>query len=379
MKINYLRNPIEDKAISMVQYIDDLINYQKKFKDLEISDYTPKFSSLLNIFPFNWKMRIARYFSYPNQIKKLPMYDITHIGDQGYSHLVNHFKSKVKILTINDLIPLVFEKKKLKDVYNPTGKGTDKRLKYLFRYSAKHFKYFDRIIAISENTKKDILKYSDCEESKISVIHTNIPLPYFNNEKINREEICKKYTIPYKPRKILISGTGFYKNHITSIKVLENLINQNQNVIIVWMGHKNNVSLIKNKNIVDKIFQLPTPIPRTEIPNIYKACDLVLYPSLYEGLGNLTLEAMRCGVPIICSNTSAFPEIAGDDEIMCNPLDHEEITKKIINLFKDNNYYQKKIEDGLKRSKLFSYKKMHENIINLYKEEYKKKMQSNVF
>ena len=88
---------------------------------------------------------------------------------------------------------------------------------------------------------------------------------------------------------------------------------------------------------------------------------------------------MRCGVPVICSNTSAFPEITGDDEIMCNPLDHEEITKKIINLLKNNNYYQKKIEDGLKRSKLFSYKKMHENIINLYKEEYKKKMKSNVF
>ena len=47
-------------------------------------------------------------------------------------------------------------------------------------------------------------------------------------------------------------------------------------------------------------------------------------------MGNLTLEAMRCGVPIICSNTSAFPEITGDDEIMCNPLDHEEITKKLL-------------------------------------------------
>ena len=135
-------------------------------------------------------MRIARYFSYPNQIKKLPMYDITHIGDQSYSHLVNHFKSKVKILTINDLIPLVFEKK-LKDVYNPTGKGTNKRLKYLFRYSAKHFKYFDRIIAISENTKKDILKYSDCEESKISVIHTNIPLPYLTMKKLIRKKFVK--------------------------------------------------------------------------------------------------------------------------------------------------------------------------------------------
>ena len=240
-------------------------------------------------------------------------------------------------------------------------------------YSTKHFKYFDRIIAISENTKNDILKFSDCEEKKISVIHTNIPLPYFNNDKIDKEAVCKKYNIPYKPKKILIYGTGFYKNHVTSVKVLENLINLNIDIIIVWMGHKNNISLMKNKNLVNKIVQLPTMIPRKEMPNIFKTCDVVLYPSLYEGMGNLTLEAMRCGVPIICSNTSAFPEIAGDKEIMCDPLNDEEITNKILKLLNDNEFYIKKISDGINRSKLFSYQKMHEKIINLYKEEYLKK------
>ena len=374
LKVNYLRNPIEDKHISMIQYIDDLINYQKKYSDqLQLSEYTPSFRKYLNILPYKWKMRFARFVSYPLQIRKLPFYDITHIGDQGYSHLVNHIKSKVKILTVNDLIPLVFEKKKLKDLYNPSGKGTDKNLKYLFRYSAKHFKYFDRIIAISENTKKDILKFSDCDESRISVIHTNIPPAYFNEDKINKNEIYEKYKIPKEQKKILIYGTGFYKNHITSIKVLKNLIKQNIDVVIVWLGHKGNAQEINDKEIIDKIIQLPTMIPREEIPKIFKSCDLILYPSLYEGMGNLTLEAMRCGVPIITSNTSAFPEIAGDEEIMCDPLDDTMITMKVKKLFNDKDYYDKKIRDGLNRSKLFSYEKMHQNIIELYKSEYLKK------
>ncbi len=374
LKVNYLRNPIEDKHISMIQYIDDLINYQKKYSDqLQLSEYTPSFRKYLNILPYKWKMRFARFVSYPLQIRKLPFYDITHIGDQGYSHLVNHIKSKVKILTVNDLIPLVFEKKKLKDLYNPSGKGTDKNLKYLFRYSAKHFKYFDRIIAISENTKKDILKFSDCDESRISVIHTNIPPAYFNEDKINKNEIYEKYKIPKEQKKILIYGTGFYKNHITSIKVLKNLIKQNIDVVIVWLGHKGNAQEINDKEIIDKIIQLPTMIPREEIPKIFKSCDLILYPSLYEGMGNLTLEAMRCGVPIITSNTSAFPEIAGDEEIMCDPLDDTMITMKVKKLFNDKDYYDKKIRDGLNRSKLFSYEKMHQKIIELYKSEYLKK------
>ena len=375
LKVNYLRNPIEDKHISMIQYIDDLINYQKKYSDqLQLSEYTPSFRKYLNILPYKWKMRFARFVSYPLQIRKLPFYDITHIGDQGYSHLVNHIKSKVKILTVNDLIPLVFEKKKLKDLYNPSGKGTDKNLKYLFRYSAKHFKYFDRIIAISENTKKDILKFSDCDESRISVIHTNIPPAYFNEDKINKNEIYEKYKIPKEQKKILIYGTGFYKNHITSIKVLKNLIKQNIDVVIVWLGHKGNAQEINDKEIIDKIIQLPTMIPREEIPKIFKSCDLILYPSLYEGMGNLTLEAMRCGVPIITSNTSAFPEIAGDEEIMCDPLDDTMITMKVKKLFNDKDYYDKKIRDGLNRSKLFSYEKMHQKIIELYKSEYLKKI-----
>jgi len=374
MKINYFRNPLEDRYISMTQYVDDLIEYQRMHvKDFEISEFTPKFNKILNMFPENWKMRVSRFISYPLQVKKLPEYDLIHIPDQGYAHLVKNIKSKVKILTVHDLIPLVFEKKKLKSVYNPTGQGTDKNLRYLFRYSTKHFKYFDRIIAVSENTKKDILKFSDCDESKISVIYTNIPLPYFNNSKIDKEKICKKFNIPIKPKKILINGNGFYKNHVTSIKVLENLLNLNQDVVIVWIGHKNNINLMKNKKVIDKIIQLPTTIPRTGMPNIFKICDIILYPSLYEGMGNLTLEAMRCGVPIICSNTSSMPEIVGDEEIMCNPLDDKEITKKIIKLLNDKIYYQKKINDGLKRSKLFNYEEMHKKIINLYLEEIKKK------
>ena len=64
----------------------------------------------------------------------------------------------------------------------------------------------------------------------------------------------------------------------------------------------------------------------------------------------------------------------GDKEIMCDPLNDEEITNKIVKLLNDNQFYLKKIEDGLNRSKLFSYEKMHEEIINLYEDEYLKKM-----
>lgn len=374
MKINYLRNPLEDSHISMIEYVNDMMKYQKNYSsNFEITDYVPKFNPILNLLAFKWKMRIARFISYPMQVKKLPLYDVTHIGDQGYSHLVNHFKSKVKILTVNDLIPLVYEKKIKKNAYNPSGKGTDKHKVYFFRYVAKHFKYFDRVIAISENTKNDILKLTDCKESNITVVHTNIPPPEFNTTPINKNDIWQKYKIPTKPKKILIYGTGFYKNHITSLKVLKNLISKNIDTVIVWIGHREETKKINNQNLVNKIIQMPI-IEKKELPLIYKSCDVVLYPSLYEGMGNLTLESMRCGIPVICSNSSAFPEIAGNAGIMCEPLNDQEITKNIIKLFTDKEFYKKKTEEGLSRSKLFNYDQMHQKIINIYKDELSKKL-----
>ena len=141
MKINYLRNFVEDGRLSMNEYANDLAEYQKKnFKEAEVSEYTPRINILLNFLPNNWKLRLARYINYPLLIKKLSDYDITHVLDHSYAHLVKNIKSKVKILTVHDLIPLLYENKEIRDIYNLDGKKSKKK-KYLFRYSAKHFKY----------------------------------------------------------------------------------------------------------------------------------------------------------------------------------------------------------------------------------------------
>ena len=334
MKINYLRTFAEEKQLSINEYANDLVQFQKNYSPkLEISEYVPKINKLFNLLPALWKMRLARYVGYPSQVKKLPNYDLTHVVDQSYGHLVKYIKSKVKIITVNDLIPLVFEKKLLKTLYNPSGKGREKTKRHLFRYSVKHFKFFDRVIAISNCTKNDILKFSDCEESKISVIHTCIPQSYFNADPIDKEEICNKYKLPIKAKKILIYGTSFYKNNITSMKVLENLINKNVDVIIVWIGHnREDFSKLTNVNYLEKIFPMPI-VNKHELPSIYKICDVVLFPSLYEGMDTISLEGMRCGIPVVCSNTSSFPEIAGNAALMCNPTDDYRINKKYFKTF----------------------------------------------
>ncbi len=368
MRINYLANFKEDRRLSMDNYVDDLFDYQTKNTKFEINKFIPKINSIYRILPELWMLRAARYISYSNLIKRLPHYDITHVIDHSYAHLVKNIKSKVKILTVHDLIPIIFEQQKIKDIYNlETNKNLNK--KYLFRYSLKFFKYYDKIITPSSNTKKDILKFTDCPEHKLHVLHLNIPKDDFNNNEIQKELICKKYNISLKSKKILISGNGFYKNHITSIKVLENLLKKKYNVCLIWIGYKGELKHIEYKNFIHK---LPI-IKKNELPSIYKICDILLFPSLYEGMGILPIEAMKTGIPIVTSNTSSIPEIVGDAGIKCDPTDVNLISQKIIHLLSDEKYYNQKVKEGLERAKLFNYDNMHKQILNIYKEELSKK------
>jgi len=113
MKINYYLTFEGENKISMNLYGRQLVSYQKdNFKDSEINYYLPKLSLLSKFFFSNiWKLRYSRYISYPHQIKKLPKCDIAHICDHQYAHLYPYLNSKLKFITVHDLVPIIFQKK----------------------------------------------------------------------------------------------------------------------------------------------------------------------------------------------------------------------------------------------------------------------------
>ena len=358
MKINYFLNFEKENRISMDIYGQQLINYQKNnFKDFEINYYLPKLSFLSKIFFSKiWKLRYSRYISYPHQVKRLPRYDIAHICDQQYAHLYPYINSKLKFITVHDLIPIIFEKKLN---YNPR----------LFKYSLSKLKYFTKVFAVSKNTKSDILKYTDCPENKIEVINECIET-IFNNDPINSQAISKKYNIPLNKKKVLISGNIFYKNHDTSFKVLEKLYEQDKEIIFIHIGSENKKNNL-SKELNNNIFRLPF-IERNEVPNIYKITDVLLFPSIYEGFGRPVLEAMSCGIPVVCSNNSSIKEVAGNAALTCNYNDVKLFAKNILELLSNNELRKKMVSMGHMQSKLFSIDKFHNNLKRIYKDEFNK-------
>lgn len=108
-------------------------------------------------------------------------------------------------------------------------------------------------------------------------------------------------------------------------------------------------------------------VPNIEMPAIINQCNVFLYPSLRESFGIPILEGMACGVPVITSNTSSMPEIAGDAAAIVDPTKPEEITEAIRKILSDESYKNALCEKGIARAKQFSWRAMAEKYLKLYK------------
>ena len=124
------------------------------------------------------------------------------------------------------------------------------------------------------------------------------------------------------------------------------------------------------ENIRENIV-MPGYIVNSDLPYIYNNAFAFLYTSLRESFGIPLLEAMACGTPVITSNTSSMPEIAGENAILVNPENSDEITEMMLRLEKDNAFYEQQRQIGLERAKLFSWRKTAENLLKLYQEVYR--------
>lgn len=113
-------------------------------------------------------------------------------------------------------------------------------------------------------------------------------------------------------------------------------------------------------------------VVNTDLPAIYTLCKIFLYPSLRESFGIPMLEAMKCGVPVITSNTSSMPEVSGGKALIVDPYKPEQITDGIVKLLGDESLRNKLIAEGFEQAAKFSWKAMAEHVLTLYKEVYAK-------
>lgn len=249
------------------------------------------------------------------------------------------------------------------------------RQKYLMKRA-------NKIIAVSNSTKNDILRF--CPQvniSKIKVIHHGISKEFKVLDKNNSElkEIKQKYNLPEKF--VLYLGIIEPRKNIESVVKSFNILKNESlvdfaNLKLVIAGKfgwkfKKVLDLIKNSKhrkdiILLNNFEL---IERVYLNNL---AEIFVWPSFFEGFGFPVLEAMASGAPVICSNTSSMPEVVGDAGILINPYNINDLILAQKQVLLDENLKNHLVHKGLEQAKKFSWEKCAQKTIEILEKVIKK-------
>ncbi len=288
---------------------------------------------------------------------------LVHNNIEIYHGLTNELpkginKSGIKtVVTIHDLIFMRFPQ-----LYPPI----DRRIyKAKFKHACK---IADIIIAISEQTKHDIVEFFGVNPDKIKVVYQGCHRVFQKEiDKSALEKVRKKYHLPEKF--ILNVGTiEERKNLLSAVKAIKNL----DDVHLVVVGKKTNytkqvISYIAD-NQLDKRVSFLKNISINELAALYQLAIIFIYPSIFEGFGIPIIEALFSKTPVITSTGSCFSEAGGADSIYCKPYDINSLSEAIYKLWHNESIRTRMAEKGFSFVQKFTDEKIARNLISLYHE-----------
>lgn len=288
------------------------------------------------------------------------------------------------VVTVHDVTPLVFPAK-----YPPGVRGEIKG-----RLQRRVLKSVSAVITDSKYSKKDIIKYLQLDPNKVFSIHLapNETFRRIDNKSLLRQ-ISKKYNLPEK-FVLYVGDVNYNKNIINTIKAseeiqlplvicgkqaveIENLLSGNYALkgprdfirSLIGITHpelahfQEVLRLIRSSHNIQRFGFVSTE----DLVRIYNLAGCLLFVSYYEGFGLPILEAQSCGIPVITSNTSSMPEVAGEGALLVDPYNVDGIRLAMQKVLYDGDIRRRLIEKGLENVKRFSWQRTTQQTVDVYK------------
>jgi glycosyltransferase involved in cell wall biosynthesis len=350
----YLKNLVKNlsKIDHKNQYVLFGTSLRKKnilegfFKQIKKSNFNKKFyclPSTIDSFLFN-QLRFPRIELLLGRI------DLFHSSDWTEPK-----SSCSKVTTIHDLAPLIYPQ-----LHDPRIVAVFKRKLDLVK------KESTLIISVSQRTKKDLVQRLGIAEEKIKVIYEAL------DEEFVQVKADENFVNSLNLKKFIISDAikNPRKNLKNLLKAFVQLKDRDLKLVLVGepMWDKEKIlHLINDSSIKDKIINLKF-VSAGQLKALYKNALMAVFPSFYEGFGLSILEAMSGGCPVICSNSSSFPEVAGRAALFVNPYKPHEITQAIKKITYNILIYYKLQKAGFKQVKKFSWQKAARKTLKVYEE-----------
>lgn len=278
-----------------------------------------------------------------------------------YHGLSNELPYRIKrtgvksVVTIHDLIFLVHP-----EFYSLVDRS-------IYNVKAKYAcKVADRVIAVSDRTKRDIVKYYDIDPAKIDVVYQGcFPIYKERADEVKKQEVRQKYNLP-EDFILSVGSIEERKNILLAVKALKRV----PDIHFVAIGkHKEYADKVlryaDNNGLSDRVHLLSN-VPLTDLPAIFQIAKLFVYPSLYEGFGIPIIEALNSGVPVIGAKGSCLEESGGPHSVYVDPHDDVELAQQINKLLADTEMRATMIKEGLKYVKRFSDEQCTKSLMTVY-------------
>ncbi len=304
-----------------------------------------------------WRMSaLLAHFAGLSQDRLFPGVDLFHATD----HLLPRFSRVRSVFTLHDL---AFR------LYPETHTALNRW--FLNVMMPRFLQAADAVIAVSEHTKRDALRAYNLDEAKVRVIYEGVNPRFRPAPPEAVAVIRRKYGLP--ERFILSVGTiEPRKNLETALAAYRTLKEGGAAHRLVIAGKKGWLyrgffRRLREEGLEGEVVFLGF-VPDDDLPPLYGGADLFLFPSLYEGFGLPPLEAMACGAPVICSDSSSLPEVVGDAALLVPPLEVRAWAEALRRLLGDADLRADLQARGLARAREFSWARAARATVEVYQQ-----------
>jgi len=232
----------------------------------------------------------------------------------------------------------------------------------------------DRIITVSNYTKSDIVKHTGYPEERIHVIYSGLDTNVYRPLEVSasREHLRETYGIS-KPMIVYVSRLEHpAKNHLRLIQAFEQFKRRHDSPLVLvlagpdWNGAEVVKDYAAQSSVRDQIHFLGS-IPRDDIVRLYSTCELMAFPSLFEGFGFPLLEALACGARVICSDCTSLSELARGYAETFDPYSVDEIAASLLSA-SERPFNEEERQRGIDYARSFQWKEAAKQVLSVYEQ-----------
>jgi glycosyltransferase involved in cell wall biosynthesis len=233
-------------------------------------------------------------------------------------------------------------------------------------------KRMDAIITISEYSRQTIIQRLGIPAERVFTVYSGNDNQLFRPIPDARAKLAAHYDLPdsSKYRNLLYVGSELPRKNLATLFRVLTLLPKNVRLLKVGVAggrrfREHTQKLIARFDLGERVLFLEQ-VPEQDLPLFYGAADVYLCASFLEGFGHPVVEAMACGAPVVCSNNSSLPEVAGDAAILVPPANAEAYAEAVLLVLDDNGRREQMIERGLKRAASFSWDQTAKGVAEVY-------------